>query len=325
MPSQVSFSDKIIDCHVHLAAIGDGENGCYISPRMLRSPIFKFLMWKQGLNPSTPSLANQRYINNLLQELHESQYIGKVVLLGMDGVYDHQGKLDQEATGFLVSNEYVLEMAKAYPDHFLAGVSINPQRRDALEELHRCVDEGAVLLKVLPNSQRFDPSNHQYKNFYRAMAQHHLPLLSHVGYEFSLGAKDQSLGDVYRLRTPLDEGVTVIAAHACSFGLVLYEKFHPIFLDLVKRYPNFYADISALTLPNRVKTLFLLRKHPEVHSRLLFGTDYPLPVTLFPIWGRVGAGDLFKITRTTNRFDRQYLICKTLGLHFISFGKLLQS
>jgi predicted TIM-barrel fold metal-dependent hydrolase len=306
----------LIDCHVHLAAFSEGSNGCYISPRMLQSPVFKFLLWKHGLNASAPDAANQKYVDNLLEELRASQYVGQAVLLGMDGVYDREGRIDQQATEFVVSNDYVLNTTKTYPNEFLAGVSINPQRRDALDELHRCAEAGATLVKILPNTQQFDPAHQEYKPFYRTLAKLRIPLLSHVGYEFSLISRDQTLGDPNRLRVALDEGATVIAAHACSYGLMLYEKFLPTFLDLVSRYQNFYADISALTQPNRFKMLLLLRQHPEVHNRLLFGTDYPLPVFHLPTWGRVGMTSLKKIMRTTNRFDRQFQICRTLGLNF---------
>ncbi len=115
-----------------------------------------------------------------------------------------------------------------------------------------CADAGAVLVKVLPNAQQFNPADLRYKPFYRALAERNLPFLSHVGYEFSLIGKDQSLGDPDRLQLALDEGATVIAAHACSYGLMLYEKFLPTIMRLSKHYPHFYADISALTLPNRL-------------------------------------------------------------------------
>ena len=309
---------KITDCHVHLAAFSEGDNGCYISARMRQSPLFKFLLWKHGLNASTPAAANQKYVDDLLIELRASQFVGQTVLLGMDGVYDREGRFDQHATEIVVSNNYVLKTTLRYPDKFLAGVSINPQRRDSIEELHRCAESGTSLVKILPNTQHFDPAHSDYRPFYRTLARLRIPLLSHVGYEFSLISRDQSLGDPNRLRVALDEGATVIAAHACSSGLMLYEKFHPTFLDLVSRYPNFYADISALTQPNRFKMLLLLRKHPEVHHRLLFGTDYPLPVFHLPVWGRIGMRSLRKIMRTTNRFDRQFQICRSLGLHFCS-------
>jgi len=314
---------SLIDCHVHLAALPDGDNGCYISPKMLRSPLFRFLLWKHQLAPSNPRDANRKYLVDLLTELRASRHVQKAVLLGMDGVYDQNGRLNQAHTDFLISNDYVLKTAIAYPNEFLAGVSINPQRRDAIEEIHRCADAGASLVKVLPNAQQFNPADPRYKSFYRILGERKLPFLSHVGYEFSLIGKDQSVGDPDRLKLALDEGTTVIAAHACSYGLMLYEKFLPTFRDLAKHYPNFYADISALTLPNRFRMLLYLRHRPELHDRLLFGTDYPLSVFHIPAWGRVGFSTLRKIIRTKNRFDRQAEICRELKLGFLSFGDLL--
>ncbi|ALA57502.1 amidohydrolase family protein [Nitrospira moscoviensis] len=316
---------RLIDCHVHLAALPDGGNGCYISAKMLKSPLFRFLLWKHGLDPQKPGDANRKYLDDLLQELRASRHVRQAVLLGMDGVYDTSGRLVREHTDFLISNDYVLQTAKTYPNEFLAGVSINPQRRDAVEEVHRCAEAGATLVKVLPNAQQFNPADPKYKPFYRALAEHKLPFLSHVGYEFSLIGKDQSVGDPDRLKLALDEGTTVIAAHACSYGLILYEKFIPTLHDFVARYPHFYADISALTLPNRFRMLLHLRKHPEIHERLLFGTDYPLSVFHVAAWGRVAFGTLRDIIRTKNRFDRQVEVCERLNVKFRSFGELFSS
>ena len=314
---------SLIDCHVHLAALPEGRNGCYISPHMLRSPLFRFLLWKHGLSPDHPRQANQKYVDDLLTELRASKHVRQAVLLGMDGVYDRAGQLASEETHFLISNEYVLATARTHPDDFLPGVSINPQRRDAVDEVHRCADAGAVLVKVLPNAQQFDPADQRYKPFYRALAERRLPFLSHVGYEFSLMGKDQSVGDPGRLEFALDQGVTVIAAHACSYGLMVYERFLPVLLEFSKRYPNFYADVSALTLPNRFRMLLHLRRHPEIHDRLLFGTDYPLSVMHMAAWGRVGLHAIGDMIRAKNRFDRQYVVCKSLGVGFKSFSALL--
>lgn len=314
---------SLIDCHVHLAALPDGDNGCFISPKLLRSPLFRFLLWKQDLSPADPCGTNRKYLEHLLTELRASRHVSKAVLLGMDGSYDQAGLLNQQHTDFLVSNDYLFKTVRAYPDMFFAGPSINPQRRDAIDEVHRCADAGAVLIKVLPNAQHFNPADQRYKPFYRALVQRKLSFLSHVGYEFSLIGKDQSVGDPDRLRLALDEGVTVIAAHACSYGLILYEKFIPTLHDFARRYPNFYADISALTLPNRFRMLLHLRKHPELQDHLLFGTDYPLSVFHVAAWGRVGLGALGRMIRTKNRFDRQVEVCKGLNLNFRSFDELV--
>ena len=313
----------LIDCHVHLAALPDGDNGCYISPKMLKSPLFRFLLWKHELSPAHPHEANRKYLEHLMTELRASQHVQKAVLLGVDGFYDQTGLLNRQHTDFLISNDYVFKTVGEHPDLFLAGPSVNPQREDAVEEVHRCADAGAVLIKVLPNAQHFNPADSRYIPFYRALAERKLPFLSHVGYEFSLIGKDQSMGDPDRLRLALDEGVTVIAAHACSYGLMVYEKFLPVFLDFAKRYPNFYADISALTLPNRLRMLLHLRSYSELHHRLIFGTDYPLSVSPIAAWGRVAFSTLRDILQTRNRFDRQVLICRGLGLSFRSLGDIM--
>jgi len=308
-----------IDVHVHLAALPEGDNGCHISAKMLRSYLFRFFLWKLGVNLNRPDLANAAYLQRLRAELVRSEKVKRAVVLGMDGVYDDKGRLDLARTDFLVSNRYVLRVTRDHPNHLLPGVSVNPQRRDAIDELEWCVEQGAVLVKVLPNTQSFDPANGRYIPYYRALARLRIPLLSHVGFEFSLMGHDQTAGDPKRLRVALDEGVCVIAAHACSFGLMFPEPYFKIFQQLAREYPNFYADTSALTLPNRVRTLFLLRKHPELHDRLIFGTDYPLPVFSYPAFGRSFRGG----NKAYSPFDRQALILESLGVQYRDFSFLL--
>jgi hypothetical protein len=69
--------------------------------------------------------------------------------------------------------------------------------------------------------------------------------------------------------------------------------------------------------------LLHLRRHPELHERLLFGTDYPLSVFHVACWGRVGLGTLRDVVRTKNRFDRQHMVCERLGVKFRSLADLL--
>ncbi len=305
------------DVHVHLAALPEGDNGCYISPQMLRRPLSRFIMWKFGIDIRRPAEANAFYLERLLRELARATLVEKAVVLALDGVYDAAGNLDKPRTDFLISNRYALDVARRHPDRLLAGVSINPQRRDALDELEGAAAGGAALVKVLPNAQCFDPAATRYLPFYRALARLKLPLLSHVGYEFSLAGRDQSAGDPARLRNALEAGVTVIGAHGCSQGLFGYEPHLKTVREFVRRYPHFYLDASALTLPNRVDMLFILKRHPEIQERLLFGTDYPLPVFAYPAIGR-GYGDAAR----ANYFDRQALVLKNLGIIFKDFSSL---
>jgi hypothetical protein len=299
---------------VHIAALSDGKNGCYISPKMLHSPIFRYLAWRLKLPLNDPTKTNQLYVARLLQELRTAHDVRQAVILAIDGVYDSKGQLDHQKTDFLIANDYILALAHRYPQSFKAGVSINPQRKDAIQELERCVKQGAVLVKVLPNSQEFDPANPAYIPFYQAMARLHIPLLCHVGYEFTLAGKDQSLGDPSHLKLPLDQGVTVIAAHGMSFGLFFYEKYWDTFEELVKKYPNFYWDASALSLPNRVGMLLRIRRHPDIQGRMVFGTDYPLPCFAYPALLCGHVRDYWELRKIKNRFDRHYRLLQALGL-----------
>jgi uncharacterized protein len=77
----------LIDCHVHLAAFPDRDNGCFASPKMLKSPLFRFLLWKHGLDAADAARSNQKYIGDLLSELRASRHVGRAVVLGMDGAY----------------------------------------------------------------------------------------------------------------------------------------------------------------------------------------------------------------------------------------------
>jgi len=304
----------MIDVHVHLAALPDGKNGCYISPKMLNGWLFRGFIRSMGLPLNDPARASEMYIDRLLGKLRASTHVRQAILLGMDGVYGDDGRLHKEETEFLITNDYVLATAKRFPQEFLPGISINPRRRDAVEELERCAAAGAVLVKVLPNAQHFDPASPAFHAFWQALARLRMPILTHIGYEFSLIGKDQSVGRPERWRAALDAGVTVIAAHGMSQGLVFREPYWPLFLDFVNRYPNFYWDASALSLPNRTGMLLRIARHPEVHDRMIFGTDYPLGCHVYPAllagkWKAYGA-----LRALANPFDRHYELLRALGL-----------
>ncbi|MEK6641286.1 MAG: hypothetical protein AABZ17_11540 [Nitrospirota bacterium] len=42
--SRATTGKTLIDGYVHLAALPDCNNGCHISPKILKSPLFRFLL-----------------------------------------------------------------------------------------------------------------------------------------------------------------------------------------------------------------------------------------------------------------------------------------
>ncbi|MBI3297428.1 MAG: amidohydrolase family protein [Elusimicrobia bacterium] len=302
----------LIDVHCHLAALPTAANGCKISAKMLKSPAARMVAYMEGLPLDRPEEANAKYLARLSAELGASTRVSQAVALAMDGVYDDSGRLDEAHTEFLISNDFVFDACRKSPK-LLAGASVNPRRRDALDELSRCAGLGAALVKSLPNAQVYDPADPAYAPYWKRMAELGLPLLSHIGFEFTLIGHDQSVGYPERLIGALEAGVKVIAAHGCSNGVFFKEPHLKTMEDMMRRFPNFYVDLSALSLPNRVGALLRLSRRPDLSARFLFGTDYPLPCFSYPalagglgaFWGAFGKG---------NRFDRHAAVLDALGV-----------
>ena len=60
--------------------------------------------------------------------------------------------------------------------------------------------------------------------------------------------------------------------------------------------------------------LHRLRREPELASRLVFGTDYPIPPTSLPLVGHVRPAALLRALREKNPFDTPVLVLRALGL-----------
>lgn len=279
---------------------------------MLASPAAKMVATLEGLPLDRPEEANEKYLARLGAELGSSKRVARAVALGMDGVYDASGRLDESHTEFLISNDWVFESCAKVPQ-LLPGASVNPKRRDAIDELERVAAKGAVLNKVLPNAMVFDPGDKALAPVWKKMADLGLPLLSHIGFEFTLIGHDQSVGYPERLIPALEAGVKVIAAHGCSNGIFFTEPHLKTMDAMMRKYPGFYVDLSALTLPNRVGALLRLASQGQWRERFLFGTDYPLPCLSYPALAG-GLGAFLGAFKAGNRFDRQAAVLDALGM-----------
>ncbi|MEE9614290.1 MAG: amidohydrolase family protein [Thermodesulfobacteriota bacterium] len=306
------MTTPLTDIHIHAPPF-EGPGGPEIlRPTPLENLFSAYLKRRLGISSTDPD-PNGTYLKNLARDIRNSESIEKGVVLPMDGVYDAKGELDRERTRFMVSSDTVFDSIKPYPE-LLPGASVNPLRKDAIDDLERCAERGAVLVKVLPNTQGFDPSDKSLKPFWKKMADLGLPLLSHSGYEFALPVVDQSFGDPARLLPALEEGVTVVAAHGGSTGILVYEKYTDTVRGLLRGHPNFFLDLSATTLPTRAGMLLGLRDMPEAKGKLLFGSDYPVPAFTFPFIFSMPPGTLLTIRGEKNLFDRLFALFSALGL-----------
>lgn len=301
-----------LDVHVHIIGVGTGGTGCWMSEAMRRSIQTRTGLWNLRLSMDQSDL-DQQYIAYLRSRMRTAGFLKQAVVLAQDFVYSEQGERQPERTPFHTPNEYVARLAHEHPE-FLFGASIHPYRPDALDELDRGIAAGAVLVKWIPNVQAIDPANARCRAFYRKMSAHKLALLVHVGDEQALFVAGQQYGDPRRLTAPLEEGVTVIAAHIASLGERDGRDNFDLLAEMFPRHPNLYADTSALTLFTRWRKLLAAAERTELHARLIHGSDFPLPPASTLFFGRIPPGRWWNAWKRENIFRRDFEIKQGLGL-----------
>lgn len=252
------------------------------------------------------------YAGHLLRLVRESS-LDAVVLLAHEQVYDADGTLRDNLGSMFVPNDVVLDLSKHHPQ-FLAGVSIHPGRPDALDELDRCIARGAVLMKCLPNCQNIDPSDRRYRRFWKKMAQGGLPLLAHTGGEHTVPVVNASFANPRLLRSPLECGVNVIAAHCGTRSGAFDRDYFDDWVAMLREFPNLYGDNSALVSLNRCARLEDCLR-PEIEPRLLHGSDFPVPVLGHRLWlnGSLNRPSFRRIQKIGNPLERDLQFKKALG------------
>ncbi|WP_126455042.1 amidohydrolase family protein [Sulfuriflexus mobilis] len=301
--------DGYTDIHVHCVP-RDGA----VSFRGWRRLLAAVLARSAATHGSGP-LAARMYMERLAARLRTASHVRRAVLLALDSAHDVRGTPTNSMQGFTVSNADVRAWCAEAPELFLYGASVHPHRADALDALERAAAQGAVLVKLIPNSQGIDLANCRHQPYFRKLTELGLPLLCHTGAEFVLPAQRQAWGDLARLRPALDAGVTVIAAHGGSSGWFYNQHTLRHYAALLASYPNLYGDTAALGLVNRMGVLLWWQRHVDSVGQLLFGSDYPVPVSVAAWRPWLEAADYRRLRGETNPFDRMAVLLQGLGIH----------
>ena len=145
-------------------------------------------------------------------------------------------------------------------------------------------DPNAVLMKLIPSVQHINLRDPRHKDYYESLAKNQMPLLCHVGPEYSFpeGIRERERDNFRFLDKPLEYGVTVIAAHCAT-------PVFPIDKDETKEFGAFmksansggkirlWGDTSAFSLLTRIPILEeILETFPP--EWLVHGSDFPIPI-----------------------------------------------
>lgn len=280
-----------------------------------------------GLPKAVLSGELDRIYTERMLEFVRGSSLDAAVILAQDEPHRENGDVIANTGSFYVPNDYVLGLARRHRE-FLPAVSIHPARRDALDELERCLAAGAVMLKCLPNCQNIDWNNRRYTPFLERMAATGLILLAHTGSERTLPVVTPKLADPAVLTRALEIGVTCIAAH-CGTGLyVLDPDYFDAFIAMLRRFPRLYGDNSALasvnfrTRPGAIRRLV----DPEFAGRILHGSDVPVMVSgaLLCAGGLISWQEWRRTAAISNPMERDVQLKRALGFGDASFTRLTE-
>jgi predicted TIM-barrel fold metal-dependent hydrolase len=337
-----------IDTHCHV--LGNGvdidnvdndvflyaEDNQLLFTRMLAGMIEGELERMEGDLNKDGMISTFEYIEILYRMLKESEEIDGVTLLALDALYEPAtGALDRVKTDIWVSNKYlsrkVDELNARFKKEgvtgkkFYFGASVSPNRKDWESELDYVINQTeAVLVKLIPSSQHIHIRDKRHGDFYTMLAKNNMPLLCHVGPEYSFpeGIRNKKLDDFKYLKRPLECGVTVIAAHCASPVFPIMDP------NVMKKFYKFmekansggtvklWADTSALSLSTRLPILSeILKTFPP--RWLVHGTDFPIPIDgwihLPLITPKVKIKEYIEICKTKNHLDKDVRIKRAHG------------
>lgn len=303
---------KLLDIHVHLFGVGEGDTGCRMSKKITNGLQFRTLDFTLGLRRQGTTL-DQAYEKVLVRQL-ESSGLSKAAIVAQDAAYDSAGKPDWQRTSFFVPNDYLFAVVKRHPKLMTACPSINPDRADAVDEVERCAELGARLFKIHPPTQGVNIAAPKHRRFFQKCADLGIVVLVHTGHEHSAPVIDKLLASPARLEPALDQGCKVVACHAGTGWVTDRPDQLPEFLSLLKRYPNLWGDTAVLGTPGRVRDFGRLLDDPLAKSRLLHGSDFPFPAAPSAYAKRIGEKTAKQLNLESNSLKKDLALKEALGI-----------
>ncbi|MDO5045218.1 amidohydrolase family protein [Campylobacter sp.] len=254
------------------------------------------------------------YKKGLINNLRSSKHVGKIALFGVDAKVNERGEILHKDKTVCATNDDVFEVYKENPGIIVPFFSINPLRPDALELIEKYHEKGFKGAKFLQNYWGVDTRKERFRPYFEKLKELNLPLIVHVGNENTIHS-DKACEDISMLYHPLKVGVKTICAHmalgydgnifrAISKKPRNFNKEYHALLELLKTHDNLYADVSALLTPVRAKVLRHLSEQKEVHEKLLYGSDFPVPYSVIYNSYDLNFKKRLDLHKLQNPFDR---------------------
>ncbi len=270
-----------------------------VSPRALRRPVWRLSKRMLGLDPG---LEAGSQLDDALEKFYESHHVHpepveRIVLLAFDKYHDHQGRRSdwprsraQLGSDIYTSNSLVRAACRRHPRRYLFGASVHSYRENAVACVEEVFRAGACLLKWIPLHQNIDITDPRTLDVLRCCARLGLPVLAHYSGEFTLATQHREYHSIMpllevlrRLRNEDAMPVTIVPHVATPVTPWGERRSHNALVEaLLGEFAEapLYADISALTSWGKVGFLRRIAARRELHSKLLFGTDFPVPSAL---------------------------------------------
>jgi predicted TIM-barrel fold metal-dependent hydrolase len=174
-------------------------------------------------------------------------------------------------SGLTSPNEYISNYVRAHPEKLLGFAAVDPTHDDVREILEHAIDDLKLRgVKLGPIYQNIHPMDERMLPVYEFCEKRNLPIMIHQGTTFPRRAP---------LKFSLPILLEDVAMQFPGLKMIIAHMGHP-WIDetvvLIRKQPNFFADISALHYrPWQFYNGLICAKEYGVLNKLLFGSDYP--------------------------------------------------
>jgi predicted TIM-barrel fold metal-dependent hydrolase len=235
----------------------------YLIAHAEREPYWALLLGLHSTTRSAPTIAD------------EGRVLADMDCAGIDRAVI-QGEYYCQHDSCVAANDRALALRKRYPERFLVFATVQPADERALDEVQRCAVAGAVGIGELnPYAQGFTLASPAFLRLAETCIDLDLPILLHVNEpvgRYYPGKAVTPLAQYYEVALRYPE-LKIILAH-WGGGLFFYELMPSVRQAL----RNVWYDTAASPLLYATADIFTVALRCVHPRKILFGSDYPLPL-----------------------------------------------